>query len=1105
AIEKQTGYAVLYNKKLLSASQSKSLSVSEMPLRAFLDMILKDMPVKYVIKDKTIVLSPKTGNINADDLMNTMVSPAQENPTMRIVVTDTAGNALSGATLLAIKSRITTLTDSKGVAKISAPIGDVVEVSFIGYDKKLFPVVLNLPVLNITLHQKDAQLREIVVSTGYTQKKVSELTGAIQTFDGEDLRKGVSGANTLAMLKGKATGLYIVENGGSVANRGQVVMRGQASMPDPSNTNFGPLIVVDGVITTASNLQDIVDPNDIESINVLKDAASTAIYGSRAAQGVIVVVTKHGGNGKVRVNLSLNYGAVQNNRLIDFMNTEQLTSHIYRSMQSIYASTPSLQTRFGSFDNYFNTTRIYSDEDLKNDYNWTNKALYPDGKQTNVNLSVSGGTEKTKVYTAVNWLSQDGTVLGDHLDRKAFRLNLDQKISRKLLLSINSNVLYDTYTSTTSESQNYLFQPWVTPYNQKGELTDSVANYNYNPSGSRIVRWNDNPLYSHQLNTAITRQQSYLLTGKLKYDILSWLSVQSTNTFQYTNNNLNSYRDPRTYRGRYNGPSNNPIFVNGEISITDTRSNYFLTSNLLTARRRFGDHLLNGLLGQEYSKTSTEALSESAYGTPYPGERNLGAFQTYGTWINILTGTPAIPYSPAPLEKSSFSLFGEINDNFRNKYFASLSLRRDASTNFGRDNRYGSFYSISGGWLVNKEAFMQQVKPVTNLKLRVAYGTSGREAGADFLNFTTYSDAVRYNNLTTFGSVIQRLANNEITWETTYTTNLGLDLGLWNRINLTVDYYKRRSAGLLQSVTLPTYMGFPTQIRNVGELTNRGVELTASAVAVKSKDFKWIIDANISFNKNQLTRIYGDSLKDGFTNAYYRYVGDDINVLKAIKYVGVNPENGHPLFERINGDKSTTIVDSIPLAKSGSLLSYQTVGSATPKFFGGFTSTFVYKGFSLSMLFNYAYGNRILNNGLKNFMSPTAWQSGYNTAAPTKNQRFWKGPGDTNANYPDFYDPAFSQRGGTNINSSLIYQDASYLRLRNIRLTYDFKPEMLARMKIASLNVYVSADNVFVITNKDLYASDPEGSTIGISNLYFGSGLNSAMPRRLMFGLNVGF
>ena len=252
--------------------------------------------------------------------------------------------------------------------------------------------------------------------------------------------------------------------------------------------------------------------------------------------------------------------------------------------------------------------------------------------------------------------------------------------------------------------------------------------------------------------------------------------------------------------------------------------------------------------------------------------------------------------------------------------------------------------------------------------------------------------------------------------------------------------------------------------------------------------------------------IKGDSIRDGFSGSYYRYVGEDINSLKAIKYVGVNPDNGRPLFEQVLPNGEIKIVDSIALAKAGGLQSYQTVGSATPKFFGGWTNNFRYKNFNLSVLFNFAYGNKIMNNAVRNFVSPTAWQNGFNIPQPNSAIRFWQGPGDTDANYPNFYDIAFDQRGSLNINSSLLYVDASYIRMRNVRLGYDIPASMLRKIHIGSLNVYASADNLFVVKSKDLYASDPEGATIGgTSNSYGGTGIASGMPRKFMVGLTAGF
>lgn len=1127
-IQKQVACDFVYSPEVLQNAGAVTVDVHNASLDQVLRLCLKDKPLTYVIFGKTIVISPKAPE-----------PPRKPAPTevtifndpIKGVVLDGKGAPVPNASVVVIwpKADATgvthptqgTQTNMQGEFTLPLFSGQVtLSVSSVGYSTKEMIINDQTRNLRITLAIEETKLDELVI-TGYSTKRVREITGSVQTLSGNDLRSGISTANTLAMLKGKIGGLYINESSnsaGSVANRGQVIMRGQASLPDPSNANFGPLIVLDGVITTASNLQDIVDASDVESITLLKDAASTAIYGSRAAQGVIVVTTRRGAAGKLSVNLAMSHGKVQNNRLVGYMNTPQLIDHMTKYMQALYNATPTLQTTYGSFDNYYKTTRIFTDDEANTNYDWSNDALFPDGRQSNINLSLASGTDKTKFYGSVNWLKQDGTLLDDNLNRKNIRFNIDQKINNKLSVSINANALLDKYTSSSGENQSYVILPFVSPYKADGQMADSIPNYTYKAIGPRTQSWYSNPLYHHEWNTTITQRHSYLGTGVIKYAVTPWLSLQSTNTFNYIYNNVNTYRDPRTYRGKYNGPASSPFYMNGELFLTDTKNTYYLTSNLITFNKQFGNHQVSALAGQEYSKTHAETIVISGYNTPYPGERNLGAFTNYGngpsTWIYLRSGS-VLPQTTTPaIDKASFSLFSELNDNYKGKYFGSLSLRRDASTNFGRLKRYGNFYSLSGAWLISKESFMNTVRPISNLKLRASYGTSGREAGADNLNFTVYQESISYgyNTGTTTGAAIQRLANDEITWETTYTTDIGLDLGLWKRINLTIDLYNRRSSGLLQNTILPSYQGSLSQIRNVGELTNRGIDLQLSSVNIQSRAFVWTTDFNISFNKNKLTKIYGDSLIDAFTNSYYRYKGEDVNSLRAITYAGVNPDNGRPLFERVQADKSVVLVDSIPLVKQDGLRSYRNVGSATPKFFGGITNTFSYKNITLSVLFNFVYGNKIFNNALRNFISPDTWTFGQNTVQPTKAVRLWQGPGDTKANYPNYYEidargSTWGTRGATNLNSSLIYQDASYIRLRNARLGYELPTSLVSKVKVRSVNVYVSADNVFVIKSKDLYAADPEGAQVGTSsaNSYSGTGIYSAQPRRFMAGVNVGF
>ncbi|HEY0678286.1 MAG TPA: SusC/RagA family TonB-linked outer membrane protein [Chitinophagaceae bacterium] len=1096
-VSRQTGLSIVYSESMVSKLRPVSINVSNASVQEVMDRCLKDQPFSYQLKGNSIVIRSDGASVNNEDPLPPV--------TITGTVLDENSRPLELVTVTNLRTKTSVTTDNQGRFTIDAEVNDVLEFSFVGFQKRQMRITADTRSINIQLLLEDRTMNEIIV-TGYTAKKASEVTGSVQKIRGDELRQGVTTTNALGMLKGKVAGLYITETGGgSVSNRGQVVMRGQASFADAGNTNFGPLIVVDGVITTAANLQDIVNPNDIADIVILKDAASTAIYGSRAAQGVIVVTTKRGNAGQLRVDLSMKYGQTKDDRLVRFMTTTELANHINKHMESQYNNTASLRALYPTLQDFYNTARPFKESDLSTYTNW-DKVLFTDGHQKDINLALTAGSEKSRVYGAINWYREDGTLIDDNLDRKALRLNIDQEIGERFSVSLNTNAIFDKYTASTSENQYYLFQPWVSPYYANGELADSIPNYSFRPTTTPLRQWYDNTMYSHSYNTSIRKIQSLLGSVVLRYKILPWLTAQSTNSVNLISNNFNSYRDPRTFRGRWDGAASNRQFINGSISINETKTEYFLTSNQLQFGKSFGLHNLSALAGQEYGKTHIETFAAEAYNTPYPGERNFSAFNNFGNWINLLTGTSATPLRIAPIDKASFSLFGEVNYNYAQKYFGSASLRRDASTNFGKLNRYGNFYSISGAWLLSRENFMQNIKPVSHLRLRAAYGTSGREAGADFLNFTVYQDNVRYDNNNTFGSTIQRLGNDQITWETTYSTNVGLDIGLWNRIDINVDWYNRRSTDLIQTVQLPSYIGFPQQIRNIAELKNTGVEILISSQNIKSGSFLWDTDFNISFNKNELTKIYNDSLIDPWSGSFYRYVGEDLNVLKAVTYVGVNPANGRPQFERVMPDGKIQIVDSLPLVLADGIRGFKTVGSATPKFFGGLTNTFRYKGFTLSTLFNFVYGNVIMNQSLNNFLSPTGWQGGFNLVNPDESIRFWQGPGDEGARYPNFYDLAWAQRGATNFRSSLIYHDASYIRLRNVRLGYDIPALWAQKARMKNVPVYLSADNIFVIKSDELFASDPEGARIGAtSGAFTGTGFASSMPRRYLMGINLSF
>ncbi|MCK7554159.1 TonB-dependent receptor [Chitinophaga sedimenti] len=588
------------------------------------------------------------------------------------------------------------------------------------------------------------------------------------------------------------------------------------------------------------------------------------------------------------------------------------------------------------------------------------------------------------------------------------------------------------------------------------------------------------------------------------------MSVQSANSVNYMNTRFNSYLDPRSYSGKYGGypylfTAASLIIPNGTLTIRDTRYTDYLTSNTISFRKYFGKHSVTALAGQEWGKRTTETTTADMYNL-LPGERNAGAAKGYGSAVYLAYYTPATaPTPPAGTyqERATFSVFGQADYNYDQRYYAAASVRTDATTNFGRSKRYGTFYSLSGGWLLSREGFLDGIDAINNLKLRAVYGTSGRDLGDGYLNTTFYTDGPRYGAVGNVGSSISQLANPDISWETMYSSNVGVDVGLWNRLDATIDLYHKRSSGLLQNVTLTSAQGSLSQYQNVGEIVNKGLEIMLNGHAVKSKDFNWMINFNISFNKNELTSLYQDSLRDSYSGTYYRKLGEDINVIKAIEFVGINPDNGNMIHR--NYDASGKAVDVEGIGATTNLANWRPVGSATPKFFGGFTNTFKYRQFTLSAEWWFQYGNYVMMSLVNNFQSPTAPRLGRNNVVFGDNQHVWQAPGDTGANYPDVFSTSPNAWSALTYRSSRLWGDASHMRLRNVRLNYDLPRKLVQQWRLQHCSAYVSGDNLAVLKRKDFVGADPEGATLSTSTAYAGVGTGFANPRRFVAGINVGF
>lgn len=1031
---------------------------------------------------------------------NTNTAP----PLVKGTITDRKGQPLPAATVRDMITGKGAVTDANGAFAIATSEGHPVTITTIGYRSKTQAIS---GTDNHIVLEEDATSLGSVVVMGYSNKQAAELTGAVQKISGAQLRSSVSSPNILSMLKAKTTGMYIVEPSANAGAKGQVLLRGISSLPSGTSSYFGPLIVIDGVISTAQSLQDVVNPADVESITILKDAASTAIYGSRAAQGVIVVTTKRGTqNSGVHVTLDTRYGAIQQNRAIHMNNTAEAIAGMDKLLQRKWEETPSLHTQFPTAADFINQRRIYTDADKSKDFNWE-KALFNDGNFSDISLGITSGNDKTTVYAGLDWYKEKGINYGNTFDRRNLRLNIEQKFSEKVSGGINTSAIIDKTISRNGMPQLYATQPFVTPYNADGSLADSIPIKQSSNFGVPYTTYNQNFLGEKKFdNTSVTDNMHFTGTGWLSYKILPWLSVKTTNTIDYVNTHYNAYLDPRSFSGKYGGYpylfSPGQAGVNGTLSISDGRYFNFTSTNTLTATKQFNDHKFNFLAGTEWAKRHSETQAND-YFNMLPGERNAGAAKNIGNAVDYVYGTPTRP-NGTYAERASFSAFGELNYNYLSRYFAAGSLRTDAFTNFGRNKRYGTFYALSAGWMINREAFLADVKSIDQLKLRVVHGTSGRDVGDGYLNQTLYGspNPNPYDNPAGVGVQITQLENPNISWETTVNNTIGIDLGLWKRVEVNIDLYSKLSKNLLQQVYVSSAQGSFLQYQNIGEVLNKGLEVMLNTKNIDSKNFSWTTNLNISFNKNTIQKLYNDSLLDSYSRAFYHYVGEDINTIRAVRYVGVNPDNGAPLFE--NYDASGKLQKVEGMGNYADLRNFQTVGSATPKFFGGFTNTFTYKQFSLSAEMWFQVGNYTRMSIINNFQDPTAPMGGRNNVGWQASQKIWQQPGDKNANYPDVYSSKMNQWRVFNTNSSLMFGNASHIRMRNIRLGYDLSPKTLSKFRAQRAGVFVSMDNVFVIKHKDYVGADPEGATIG-STSFAGIGIDNANPRRITAGLNVTF
>lgn len=995
-------------------------------------------------------------------------------------VLDENGTPLQGVTVTVKSTGTTAITGADGSFQLTAAPNAVLQVSSIGFQPLEMPA--SSSPLTIRLQQGEAKMAEIVV-TGYGQTVKRDLTSSITKVKGAEVAN-IPVPNFNQALQGRAAGVFVESNNGKVGEGVKVRIRGQGSI----NASNAPLYVVDGIPINTGNLSGNaladINFNDVESFDILKDASATAIYGSRAANGVILITTKKGRAGRPKFSVGMQYGTNEPTGKRGFLNASEFIELFREAAVNAgkyhynrggnwrgYASEQAAVNDMVTFvENRFTRYSGHSNwRNLETNTNWEDVA-FQDAKVGAVDVSASGGNERTRYYISGNYNKQDGILFGNDFNRISARMNLDQDLSDQFKVGVNMAISRTNQNRVGADNlfstpmQIVALAP-ITPIRDlNGNIYDRPTTTYYNPLIER-----DNSQY---------KSYNFRNLGSAfgQYNLLKNLYLRTEFGLDMLNQNDEEFYGSRTINGQS---------TSGFGRSTWLRNVRYTTNNFANYNTNFaGDHGIDATIGFSFEKSQSRTSSVS--GEQFPSD-DLKSLANAG---KITAGSSSLS------EFALASYFGRLNYKFRGKYLLGLSGRYDGSSVFGLNKRWGFFPAVSAGWVISEENMLKNNPTLSFLKLRASYGQLGNALG--FGNYTAQPAFVvgRYNGASVL--VPGRLGNNELTWETSNQLDIGLEYGfLNNRITGEIDFYDKRSAkggkGFIFNLPVPSTSGYSSYITNIGEIMNQGVEFSVSSTNISSRNFRWTTNFNLTRNVNKVLKIDGDqdtlSFRDGrFMNALI--VGQPIGVFYGPRYAGVDPQNGDALYYLQDGKTTTNVYN-----EAGEFV----VGDPNPKWFGGFGNTFTYKGIELSVLFQGVFDYQIVN-GAGGFMSARAdWFDNQ-----TKDQlRRWQTPGQITDvpqarlnRFGDFESPGVSTQ---------YMEDGSYVRLKNLTLAYNLPSNLLAKARLSSARVYLTGVNLHTFTNYTGW--DPEVNTdYRASNINQGSDFYAAPQiKSIVFGLNLGF
>ncbi|WP_460948869.1 SusC/RagA family TonB-linked outer membrane protein [Spirosoma daeguense] len=1002
-------------------------------------------------------------------------------------ITDEAGKPLPGASVVVKSATTGTISNQDGQFTISAPENAVLVFSSISFETQEVPVS-NRSVIDVAMQPSNKTLNEVVV-VGYGTQSKRAITGAVSSIGFGEF-KDRSFSNVAQSLAGKVAGVNITQGQGAPGVSPIIRIRGVSSI----TAGTTPLFVVDGVPLENFNL-NLINPQDIESVDVLKDASSAAIYGSRGANGVVLVTTKLGKVGKTNISAGYEYGIQEVTRKVPLMNAQQWINYYVDAHNNAWVDLNPAVNKATDPNSVRTAAYRIPDEFITNPQQFGNGTDWQDvmfrvAPSHNAQLSVSGGTEKTQFLFSGAYLDQQAVLDQNYYKRLSLRTNIKHKVSDKFSLGLNlgATTIFDRTEGTQGKSDVISLAQQSDPifpvYNENGNLGYRDPNSVWN----KYLAYNDLNLWHPYSLTRFYHKQNKsfntLATAFAEYYITDDLKFRTSISGNLFNTRLNSYR----VKNQGYGYSS---LLPAEGNVQTSYMLNWLSENTLTYDKQFGDHNLNVLAGYSVQQQRDEFATVTSGSFPNDLVETLNA--------GVVTSG-----SSTASEWAMISYLARAQYNFQNKYFLTGAIRRDGSSRFGTDTRWGYFPSVSAGWLISDENFMKNIKLINSLKIRASYGIAGNNqipnyGAISLLNASNYVSGATLAS----GLAIGNIANTGLKWERTGQLNIGLDVRLLgDRIGLSAEYYSSITRDMLLNVPVPDISGFSTQLTNIGRMRNQGIELNLNTKNTTGK-LVWTTDFNFSLNRNKVLQlgpgnapiIYTDYVVAVKTEVgqpisnYFGYVVD--GVFKNQAAVDAYPhysttKPGDPIIRDVNGDGKITVDDRTSL------------GNFQPDFMAGITNSFSWKGFDFSFFLQGAYGGEIVN---QNFRYLGFWNNGRNMFTSVDNRwRSEANPGDGK-----HFRATLGLTGLQDQFHSMWVEDASFTRLKNIRISYTLPTSLMSKTPFKIARVYVNAENVYLWSSYTNY--DPENTTYGASSFSSGgNGLNASgnAPNGAFIGVDYG-